>query len=540
MSREEQFPIEEQAVRQFIEENKKRWTDVPHNGKYIYINLSMVRMQIAWLVPKLLFAKGLQEKTGAKPVAITWRGNPLLTDFFKSFGIEHIILDDICKKSFSAFWKASWKTGSFLLLKGSGEELKKLRACGVLVGLGLYEDILRTSSLSTLKSCRNKVCFKKMLHILWSVYGLESQLKKQPIQFAVTDDMAYHEGVFIQLFRHNNAKIYANSNVGVVKVSFDASTGDIRRYPVLMRERFEKEFPKLDNEAIAWTERFLEERFRGKNGREIDRQAFAGKKVLSREEMIQLLHLDPDKKNVVIMAHTFTDAVFNYGLDYYFRDYYDWTEQTLKIASTVDNVNWVLKPHPTRSSYNESEDSIEDMFARYHKPNMFLLPDEISGESIKNIADVVITIGGNAGAEYACFGIPAVIVGKPYYHGWGFTIEPKNPQEYKEALSSLNEMQRLSDKQIETAKKLFFLQNNKDYHNPTLYRDEFADMINSKYTQMQEKMALQYFKNNDGTATYNTEILNLVREYANYHDMKETAYYQRGVELANKEKEQKG
>ena len=92
---------------------------------------------------------------------------------------------------------------------------------------------------------------------------------------------------------------------------------------------------------------------------------FTGKKVFTREELQKKLGLDDKKKNVVIMAHTFTDAVFNYG-NYYYRDYYDWTEKTLKIASKVKDVNWILKPHPTRAAYNESKDSIENMFKKYN------------------------------------------------------------------------------------------------------------------------------------------------------------------------------
>ncbi len=78
MSKKESFPISESIVRDFIDVNKKKWIKVPSNGKYIIINLSMVRMQVAWVIPKLLYAKGLQEKTGAIPVALTWKTNPLV------------------------------------------------------------------------------------------------------------------------------------------------------------------------------------------------------------------------------------------------------------------------------------------------------------------------------------------------------------------------------------------------------------------------------------------------------------------------------
>ena len=68
-----------------------------------------------------------------------------------------------------------------------------------------------------------------------------------------------------------------------------------------------------------------------------------------------------------------------------------------------------------------------------------------------------MTIGGNAGAEFACEEIPAVIVGKPYYSGFGYTVEPKSREEYEECLKKIHEVERLDNEQIRTAKKVFYI-----------------------------------------------------------------------------------
>lgn len=114
----------------------------------------------------------------------------------------------------------------------------------------------------------------------------------------------------------------------------------------MSNEKYKEEIKTISYDKIDEAEKLITDRFSGANGREIDRGAFAGKTVLTRDELIERIGLDGNKKTVVIMAHTFTDAVFNYGT-YYFRDYYDWLEQTLKIAKNVYTVNWILKPHPT-------------------------------------------------------------------------------------------------------------------------------------------------------------------------------------------------
>lgn len=525
--KQEQLPLSEEVVRRFIEVNKKQWSKVRHTEQYVFVNLSMVRMQMGWILPKLLYAKGIEMSAGVKPVVFTWRENRLLTELIESFGMKHLSLDTMNRSDYFSALKAGMKTVGFMVFDGSGEGLKKVCACGVTAGKPLYEDIIRTSSLSTIQSARNKTCFKKMVHLLWTTYMLDRLCKRYRPAYVVCDDIAYHENLFLKLFHKYEAHIYNTSPVGEEKIFFEKD-GEIRRRSIRSGMMIHQWIDDVDESAALWSEQYLKERYEGKNGRNIDKKAFAGKKVFSKEDVIRDQGLDPNKKNVVIMAHTFTDAVFNYG-DLYFRDYYDWTEQTLKYAGENANVNWILKPHPTRSSYNESEDSIEDMYERYKKPNIFFFPDDISAESIRNIADVIVTIGGNAGAEFACEGIPSVIVGKPYYSGFGYTVEPETREEYEKCLKNIQELNRLDDGQIQTAKKVFYLNFSGAMKSKMPnYSDEFAILVNNAYNQMQEEMPLQYFKSNDGTKSYNDALLKQITDYFSTHDIKECEYYRRG------------
>lgn len=525
--REEQLPLSEELVKRFIEINKKQWPKVRHTEQYIFVNFSMVRMQIGWILPKLLYAKGIEMSAKVRPIVLTWKENSLLTELIESFGMKHFSLDNMNRSDYLSALKAGMKTAGFMIFDGSGEGLKKVRASGILAGKSLYEDMIRTSSLSTIKSARNKICVKKMFHILWTAYMVDRLCKIYQPAFLVCDDIAYHENLFIKIFRKYGARIYNTSPVGEEKIIFEKD-GEIRRRGVQSGIFIHRHINDAGESSVLWTEQFLKEHYEGKNGRNIDKGAFVGKKVLSRETVSRELGLDPNKKNVIIMAHTFTDAVFNYG-DLYFRDYYDWTEQTLKLAGENTAVNWILKPHPTRKAYNESKDSIEDMYERYKRPNIFFLPDDVSAESIRNIADVLVTIGGNAGAEFACEGVPSVIVGKPFYSGFGFTVEPETREEYEKCLKNIQQVERLDSEQIKTAKKVFCLNHNDSMKMETSkYTDEFAVLINRSYNQMQEEIAIQYFKGNDGTKSYNDALLKQVIDYFETHEMKECEYYQRG------------
>lgn len=523
---QEDFPIDIELVEKFINENKRQWEDIEHTDKYIYLNFSMVRMQTPWIVPKLIYAKGLENVSKAKPVALTWRPNKEVTRFIESFGIEHVAIDKLIKKDFLAFLQAGFKTAFFMIFNGSGKGLKKVKACGVSAGKSLYEDIIRTSNLSTIKSARNKICTRKMFHILWAVYGLSHYMKKHKPEYGVADDLAYHEGLILKVLKRHGAEVFASNYEQEREVRIDKEY-NIETIASYMKNSIQCNVDRVGEEGIIWSENHLKERFKGNNGREIDRQAFAGKRVIDRCELISKYKLDSDKKNIVIMAHTFTDAVFNYG-DLYFRDYYDWVEKTLQIATNVKNVNWILKPHPTRGAYNESVDSIEKLFEKYKQDNMVILSDDVSAESIINFADAQLTIGGNSGAEFSCFGIPTVIVGKPYYCGFGYTIEPSSYDEYKELLTHMDEIKPLTDEQIIKAKKVFYLRyNDINSEEPYMYKDEFANLINSEYSKLTTDLKTIYHVSNEGSKSYNNNSLKAITDYISKNDMKQTQYYSR-------------
>ena len=529
--RTEEFPIDSSVLADFIRVNEKLWNEDHGAGGDIYINLSMVRMQVGWILPKILFAKGLQAKNGGDVIAITWRENPSLTSFLASFGIKHYCIETENSRHPVMLAKAGIKTLSVILSSKTGEGLQKMYIDGIAAGRSIYEDIIRTSDLSTIRDIRTGLCIKKTAHILWMFYSLDQYLKKHKPAYEICDDCAYHEAMQSALFDKHGAKVYNCSGSGIRPVAIKKN-GMPMRVAEVMNGNLKRCINELDKSYEEEAVRILEERFAGKNGRNIDRGAFSNKAVLNKEEFIERFKLDPSKKTVVIMAHTFTDAVYNYG-EYYFRDYYDWTEETLIMAAADTKVNWVLKPHPTRKAYHENTDSIEALFNRYAREGMAILDDSISAESIKNIADVIVTIGGNAGAEFACLGVPVVIVGKPYYSGLGYTIEPASLSEYQEVLEKADEIAPLTDAQISTARKAFAWRGSKRLKAVTeRFSDEFSKEVSGRYKKMYDSMALQFFESNKGTRNYNSDLLKYVTEYFSGHDPKECDYFVTGRDLS--------
>ncbi|MCR5249792.1 MAG: hypothetical protein K6E50_04220 [Lachnospiraceae bacterium] len=525
MKRIEDFPVDPALMRELTEECAKRFGPLEVSSKkYVYVNLSMVRLQTVWFMPKLIYARAICEACGAGMIVLTWKENELFTKLVEAFGGEHVALDTMCRKDPAALL-ATFGRACSVYMKGSDVEgFRKMKLWGLPVGRVMYEDILRTSSLSTIRTLRDKTVMKKTIHILWMCHALKHYFKKKPPLFSVGDDIAYHEGIQHAMFKQAGAEVYCMSDKAEAMVLFD-SEGRVIRRGEMRHRRLAALIDRVDYDEEKAL-KALEDRFHGKIPTVWDRGAFVGKKVMGREELMKQLGLDPAKKNIVIMAHTFTDAVFNYG-ELYFRDYYDWTEKTLRIASETKDVNWILKPHPSRKSYNESTDSIEDMYRRYRRDNIFLMPDDVSSESLRGFADCVITIGGNAGAEFACCGIPAVIVGFPYYRGFGYTLEPKDYSEYEKLLRGISSIEPLTEEQTRMARKVFYVNGSSEMKSLS-FQDEPALLLKELYGEMIDAMAVEYYESNKGTKKFNDRITKELTKYMASHDMRQSEYFRRG------------
>lgn len=184
--------------------------------------------------------------------------------------------------------------------------------------------------------------------------------------------------------------------------------------------------------------------------------AYANKVIITRDEWIRKNSIDGSKKNIVIMAHCFSDDANTTTSRSIYRDYYQWLVSTLEIIQGIDNVNWLLRAHPGREFYHEG-DFIYEIFEKYaYKDNIIILDDNMSSESLYNIIDGAVTVVGTCGLEFSSFGIPVVCAGLASYGGFGFTIEPLTEKEYVECLSNMDKIRKLSDGEIDIARKVSY------------------------------------------------------------------------------------
>jgi len=186
--------------------------------------------------------------------------------------------------------------------------------------------------------------------------------------------------------------------------------------------------------------------------------AYNNKKKWSLEKLLNYYGGDfkIDNEVAFIYLHALSDANHCSG-KLLFRDYYSWFTETVAFIKNIKSVNWIIKPHPSSSVYNESG-IVEDVLAQIGANNIFLSPNNISNKSVFKISKTVITVSGTIGIEAACFGLRPILAGVSNYSGFGFTIDCKTKEEYFENLTNLdNSLRPLCEKEILLAKKVMYL-----------------------------------------------------------------------------------
>ena len=88
---------------------------------------------------------------------------------------------------------------------------------------------------------------------------------------------------------------------------------------------------------------------------------------------------------------------------------------------------------------------------------MVICPNQLSTFALIKFSDLIITGRGTIGLESACFGKKPLLAGETFYSKFGITHNPSNRNDYLQKLSRYNIQTKLNIKQIQIAKKLFYL-----------------------------------------------------------------------------------
>ena len=180
-------------------------------------------------------------------------------------------------------------------------------------------------------------------------------------------------------------------------------------------------------------------------------------KFQSKNKFYKYFHFDKNKKTVLILPHAMSDNLFNNEWNV-FDTAYDWYYQTIKKISQIDNVNWLIKPHPYE--YKFPGVTARDIFEKIkeNKKNVEFIDEGLHVDKIYKFIDLVITGNGSAGYQYTALGIPTITTSDTKYSNFNFTLAPRNQNEYFSLLKKIDKIPKPSKAMIKKA-QIYWLTN---------------------------------------------------------------------------------
>jgi hypothetical protein len=177
-----------------------------------------------------------------------------------------------------------------------------------------------------------------------------------------------------------------------------------------------------------------------------------------RDALMRELELDPSARILGLFTNIAWDAAILFR-DIAFRNMAEWVLETVRHFAGRTDVQLVIRCHPAEVKREiETVQKVADLVRERFDPlppNVRVVPAEsdVSTYTLSEIVDAGIVYTTKVGLEFACRGIPMVVVGEPFYRGKGFTWDPTTPEEYFEILESLPRGARMAPEAVARAKK---------------------------------------------------------------------------------------
>ena len=469
---------------------------------------------LSTFLPKLLYAKGVQDGGRKyKIIVLTTERDKKLKKISSAFDA-----DIKTARNFLCLVPSIVQTLYWLLFYRGKDRIYDISIADERVGGYLADSIIRqTDNLYTVDELKCKD-IKKIFAFSWQIKSVSRIFNKMKPDIYLLQEYDYWFGPVAKMAEKKGTVVIncdSHSRVVFLGSRFGVPMNAARQFNFQIKNFLEN---NKENDYAKLADEYFEKRRQGLTD-EAAQDAYANKKFLSRQQWCESVGADKNKKNIVIMAHCFSDAANSSTDRSIYRNYYEWLIETLKIIHGIDNVNWLLKAHPSRGFYREG-DGIYKIFESYcDKENIFIVNDDISLNALFEIADGAITVMGTCGLEFSMVGIPVICAGFAAYGGFGFTVEPYTEKEYTEYLANLDKVEKLSKEKIDLSKKISYA-----YFNMHNSIDEDEEAMNKAYEDS------DYSRANDRLIEY------YLRKNEEGYELKNTWHYKKGFAYEEEEK----
>lgn len=442
-------------IKKFLKGNKKLFEKNFQNSEKSkkYILVETIISHPAYIANQLIIAKYIEKILQINLKSLVLKDNFLQKKMRDSYLIQtttKIKNQNIFKRYFR-FLKNLKKLNNITL-----KEFKEITSGKVKIGEIVYDHYIRFTGDLDVYMLNFKLIYFYFIALEYDFF-IKNIIKDENCEGIVLCETQFiPSAIFFQNMLENNKKVYARY-------------GGPKKIGVRIYDRFEEiynwkqKFKKQDLEKIKQTNRVKAENdgyqiiFDRITGNQKNQDlndtaiAYSKKQDFSKSELCELFNWDPQKPIIGIYDHSYTDGLFICGRSI-FETNYAWIKFTLEFIKNCKEVNWIVKPHPIKSyethPANMGTIKVFNKIINSDNNNIKIFPEYISAFSLFKILSTVITGNGSVGLEYTTNGIPAVLANHSHYSGLGFTIEPKNINEYKDILSNINKLKKLDNDQI--------------------------------------------------------------------------------------------
>lgn len=351
------------------------------------------------------------------------------------------------------------------------ERLLGLEFNGLPVGDLVYDAHLRGSgrpTIETLDEClRNDVIMAALFY-----KAANDILDAWSVKAVVTAHRIYYQlGMISRLALARGAVLIESGAVNPFRIkryrNFAESMDDpLRMAPGELDRVLSDDRPA----ALAYGRRYMAERQEGAaqlHGAEGTDGAYgSSRRRYDKASLCARLGWSPERPIVAVMSHVFIEGP-HFGRNLY-DDFFQWLAETLRIAATNNQTQWLIKGHPDAVYFEDLvrsqptaepfERTLARLLAPYADcPHIALAPDDLNTGSLPPMVKAIVTLYGSAGIEFPAQGVPAVTAAEACYHGHGFTVECHSRAAYEQALRTIQDLPPPTPAQQERALAFFYL-----------------------------------------------------------------------------------
>ena len=353
------------------------------------------------------------------------------------------------------------------------DDIYDISISNINIGDLIYDAYLRKYNVPTIniKEKRFSIFVEKIITLFnyWETY-----FKNNEVKAVILSHTTYEFGIILRI--STRLKIPTYSAAPSFIYSHDKNnlnSFDMRNY--------KKEFSLFPHQKkkykIKIAKKALKQKFSGKKTIENKISFLPPNKLFGGSKRIKRVVAKSNKVKCLIAAHHFSDAPNSWGR-FLFNDFFDWIN-FLGILSDKLDYDWYIKFHPME---HEANIKFANYFLKKFKKLNLVNPNVSHEQLISEGIDLVLTVHGTIGMEYAYRHIPVINASLNNPHiSYNFNHHPKNLKEYEESIKNFKNLD--IDYSKNEIAEYFYM---RYFHAFYLYPDE---IVNTKIELTQTPLA---------------------------------------------------